>query len=73
MSMNPSNIGWNQVNKPVAKTVKKVIKAANDVVMPHSIADAALMAIPYGKVTRTVGGIVGKGAKFVAKVYKASR
>lgn len=73
MSMNPSNIGWNQVNKAVTKATTKAVKTANDVVMPHSALDVAIMATPVGRIGRTVGGIVGKGAKYVAKVYRATR
>lgn len=71
MSMN--NAGWNQVNKAVTKASTKAIKTANDVVMPHSVKEAAFMAIPYGKVARTVGGIVGKGARAVNKLYRNTR
>jgi hypothetical protein len=32
--------------------------------------DVAMFAFPYGKAARMVGGIVGKGAKTVSKVYR---
>ena len=32
--------------------------------------DAATWVIPYGKIARTTGGILGKSAKFVTKVYR---
>jgi hypothetical protein len=71
--MNPSNIGWNQVNKAVTKGTIKAIKTADDIVMPHSALDVAIMATPVGKIARTVGGITGKGARAVAKLYRNSR
>jgi hypothetical protein len=71
MSINPSNIGWNQVNKAVTKTTNSTIKTARDLTVPKTPLDAALMVVPYGKVARTVGGITGKGARAVAKLYRS--
>jgi hypothetical protein len=69
-----TNIGWNQVNKKVTKTTRKAIKVANELVVPKSVSDAAMYAIPYGRATkitkRAVGGIAKKGAKYVSKVYR---
>ena len=69
-----TNIGWNQVNKKVTKTTRKAIKVANELVVPKSVSDAAMYAIPYGraaKITkRAVGGIAKAGAKYVSKVYR---
>lgn len=32
--------------------------------------DAATWVVPYGKIARGAAGIVGKGAKYVAKLYR---
>jgi phosphotransacetylase len=68
--VNPSNMAWNKVNKTVAKTTNKVTKGIADVVVPKTPMDVAMFAFPYGKAARMVGGIVGKGAKTVSKVYR---
>ena len=71
MSMNPTSIGWNQVNKAVTKTSNTAIKTVKDLTIPKTPLDAALMVVPYGKVARTVGGITGKGARAVTKLYRS--
>jgi hypothetical protein len=70
MAITPTNIGWNQVNKAVTKTTTSVIKTAKDLSVPKTPLDAALMVAPYGKIARTVGGITGKGARAITKVYR---
>lgn len=69
-----TNIGWNQVNKKVTKTTRKAIKVANELVVPKSVSDAAMYAIPYGRAAkiakRAVGGITKAGARYVEKIYR---
>jgi hypothetical protein len=38
--------------------------------VPKTKTDVALTVFPYAKVARSVGGIVGKGAKKVSKLYR---
>ena len=42
----------------------------SDLLIPKTLGDAAMYAIPYAKATRAIGGITKKGAKFVGKVYR---
>jgi hypothetical protein len=42
----------------------------SDVFIPKTLGDAAMYAVPYTKIARSVGGITKKGAKFVGKVYR---
>jgi hypothetical protein len=56
--------------KPLKGAAGKAAKISNEYIMPKSASDAALYLVPYGKVARAVGGIVKKGSKYVAKVYR---
>jgi hypothetical protein len=67
---NPSNIAWNQVNKAVTSATNKTTKAVRDSVIPKTPMDLALTVFPYGRAARMVGGITGKGARAVAKLYR---
>lgn len=81
MPVTPNNIGWNQVNKAVTKGSTEAIKLARDLTLPTkptSALDAVGQAAGYAvgrpiKNARIVGGIVGKGARAVAKLYRNSR
>ncbi len=42
----------------------------SDLLIPKTLGDAAMYAIPYAKIARGVGGITKKGAKFVGKTYR---
>lgn len=42
----------------------------SDLLIPKTLGDAVMYAIPYAKATRAIGGITKKGAKFVGKVYR---
>jgi len=64
-----NNAVWSNVNKPVTKAVTKTIKTVNEIVIPRTPSDVAWMAGGYGA-SRVVGGIVKKGAKYVAKAYR---
>jgi hypothetical protein len=69
MAISPSNIGWNQVNKKVTKATRKVIKTADEYMMPKTPADVAFTLLGL-KGARVVGGIAKKGAKHVAKAFR---
>jgi hypothetical protein len=56
--------------KPLKGAAGKAAKISNEYIMPKSASDAALYLVPYGKVARAVGGIVKKGSKYVANVYR---
>ena len=69
MAISPSNIGWNQVNKKVTKATRKVIKTADEYLIPKTPVDVALTLVGL-KGARVVGGIAKKGAKHVAKAFR---
>lgn len=48
--------------KPAAEVVNSLI--------PKTPLDIALTVFPYGKAARATGGIIGKGARYVAKLYR---
>ena len=50
--------------------VAPILKSGLDALTPRTPSDVALMLIPYGKIARTVGGITGKGASAVTKLYR---
>ena len=68
MAVNPVNVGWNQVNKKVTKASLSAIKTAKEFTVPTTPVDVAFTLAPFGG--RMVGGIVKKGAKYVAKTYR---
>ena len=73
MASSPQNLGWNQVNTPVNKIAVKGNKIAGEIgkaVIPRTPLDVALTVFPYGRAARMVGGITGKGAAAVAKLYR---
>jgi len=69
MAQTPSNIGWNQVNKKVTKTTRKIIKTADEYLIPKTPTDVAFTLLGF-KGARIVGGIAKKGAKHVAKAFR---
>jgi hypothetical protein len=54
------------ITKGPAKAALNVI----DFMVPKTPMDVALYAVPWGRGIRKVGGIVGKGARTVSKVYR---
>ena len=73
MPVNPSNAAWSGVNNATGKAVKKLGQAGKvvtDTVVPKTPVDVALTVFPYGKAARLVGGITGKGARAVVKLYR---
>jgi methyl coenzyme M reductase subunit C-like uncharacterized protein (methanogenesis marker protein 7) len=48
----------------------KVVEAVGESLIPKSLVDVAMYAVPYGKATRMIGGIAGKGARAVSKLYR---
>jgi hypothetical protein len=38
--------------------------------IPKTPLDVALTVFPYGKAARVTGGIIGKGAKYISKLYR---
>jgi hypothetical protein len=59
-----------QVNKVKPASLVKPASKVVDALIPKTPLDVALTVFPYGKAARAVGGIVGKGAKYVAKLYR---
>ena len=59
--------------KPFTGKPAQAIKAYGAVVnalIPKTPTDVALTVFPYGRAARMVGGITGKGARAVAKLYR---
>jgi hypothetical protein len=56
--------------KPITKGPAKAALNVIDFIVPKTKTDVALTVFPYAKVARSVGGIVGKGAKKVSKLYR---
>ena len=70
---NSTNKQLGQIKKvkltPGQKYTKPIVQAAESLI-PKTPLDAATWVVPYGKVARGTAGIIGKGAKYVAKLYR---
>lgn len=60
----------NPITKGPAKVALNIMGATKDIIVPKTPLDVAMYAVPWGRGARMVGGIVGKGAKAVSKVYR---
>jgi len=59
--------------KPFTGKPAQAIKIAGQIgnaMIPRTPLDVALTVFPYGRAARAVGGITGKGARAVAKLYR---
>jgi hypothetical protein len=60
--------------KPFTGKPAQAIKIAGQIgnaMIPRTPVDVALTVFPYGRAARAVGGITGKGARAVAKLYRS--
>ena len=56
--------------KPITKGPAKAALNVIDFMAPKTPMDVAMYAVPWSRGARAIGGIVGKGAKAVSKVYR---
>jgi len=79
MAVNPYNVGWNQVNKKVTKATRKIVKTADEYLIPKTPADIAFtlmggkgIGLAY-KGTKKIVKAVAKNKKATKKVTKTTK